>query len=95
VIFPAIAQLLQDRRLRPSDFRVYGFALERLDLGEFRPLKARTVADAVRMRRSHASRSLRRLTSLGYLDAHDKLDGHTRQYRLRMSVREPARLSVA
>ena len=85
MIFPAIAQALQDRRLRPSDYRVLGVALESLDLMEFRTLKGGWVARRVKMRPHHAASSLRRLTTLGYLER-GELDGHTWTYRLRYSV---------
>ena len=95
MILPALSQALQDRRLRPSDLRVYGVALELLDLGEFRALKARTVAHRLLLRRQHAASSLSRLTKLGYLEAADQLNGHTRTYRLRMSVQGLGRLDAA
>ena len=90
MILPAVAQAMQDRRLRPSDLRVYGIALESLDLMEFRPLKAGAVAHRLKtprgtMRPQHAARSLRHLVRLGYLER-GNLDGHTWTYRLRYSV---------
>lgn len=85
MILPAIAQALQDRRLRPSDYRVLGVAIESLDLMEFRRLKGGWVARRVRMRPHHAASALRRLVTFGYLER-GPLDGHTWTYRLRYSV---------
>jgi hypothetical protein len=90
IAFPALTQALQDRRLRPSDFRVYGVCLERLDFMEFRPLKAKAVTDKLtsrraRMRESHVAAALRILCRLGYLER-GNLEGHTWTYRLRYSL---------
>jgi hypothetical protein len=85
IAFPALTQALQDRRLRPSDYRVLGVALETLDFMEFRRLKGGWVARRVKMRPHHAASSLRRLATLGYLER-GPLDGHTWTYRVRFSV---------
>lgn len=85
IAFPALTQALQDRRLRPSDYRVYGAAIEALDLMERRPLKARSVARRIGMRPHHAASALRRLAKLGYLER-GELVGHTWTYRLCYSL---------
>ena len=95
MILPAITQALQDGDLRPTDYRVYGYCLEYLDLVEFRPLKAKACAERIKKRRQHVAWSLRRLTALGYLEAGTKLDGHTRTYRLRLSVQRSGQNKAA
>ena len=81
IAFPALTQALQDRRLRPGDYRVYGYAIQHCNLETFTPLKARAVKHAVGLRREQVTRALRRLATCGYLVA-GPLEGHTRTWRL-------------
>ncbi len=95
MILPAVTQALQDHQLRPTDYRVYGYCLEYLDLVTFRALKAKPCSRVIGKHRSQVTRSLLRLTKLGYLEAGAKLDGHTRTYRLCLSVTKSAHNKAA
>lgn len=65
---PVLMQMVRDRRVTPTDLRVWVVASQRLDFEEFRPLKILPLAYEMHLDRSHVARSIRNLSQLGYLD---------------------------
>lgn len=65
---PILCTMALDRRLSPTDIRVFIVASQYLDFIEYRVLKVAAVAHALRAAPSHVAKAMRRLTMFGYLD---------------------------
>jgi hypothetical protein len=84
---PSVAEAMRDHQL-PLVARVTLWHLaSRLDLYEFREVKAASLACEMRIKENTASQTLLRLASAGYLDMHEKQ--RPRAYRLLWSRRQP------
>lgn len=64
---PALLSLARDRRLKPTDIRVYILACQHLDFVELRPLKLLVLAHDGHLSRSQVSESLGRLVRCQYI----------------------------
>jgi len=84
-VIPAPIAALKDRRLRRTDLIVYGVALEALSFYEPRRFKVRVVGRAAHLHFPDASRAIRRLVVLGYLES-GPTDGRSHTYLLRSTV---------
>lgn len=78
-------QMVRDRRVTPTDLRVWVVASQRLDFEEFRPLKILPLAYEMHLDRSHVARSIRNLSQMGYLDRRAQMAaGDARRYFFRL-----------
>lgn len=67
-VFPPILhQMVRDRRVTPTDMRVFVVASQLLDFEEFRPLKILQIAHEMHTDVSWVARSMRHLVRLGYI----------------------------
>lgn len=89
-VIPAAAiAAYRDRRLKRRDLIVYAAALERLSFHQPQPFKVRQMALVVGIHFAHVAASLRRLTSLGYLQRGPDDRHHT--YILQLQAPEKPR----
>ena len=83
--------MARDRRVQPTDIRVYIIAQDYLDFEVYRTLKLLVIAHEARLSRSHVSESLGRLVRFGYLQRGERRttgDPHTFRLPFSWGVRE-------
>lgn len=90
---PALVSMARDRRLKPTDIRVYILACQHLDFVQPRPLKLLVIAHDGNLSRSHVSESLTRLVRLQYLAREVRTSPNDPvAFRLNFSVPLPSRV---
>lgn len=87
-ITPALRRMAMDRRLGPRAIRIYVYLADELDFNDYKPVKLLRLHRELRIDRGHASRTMRSLCDLGYLDRGPR-EGQRgpNTYRLRYTVR--------
>ena len=80
---PAIRQAAHDRRLTPIESRAVAVLWAHLSSDEYRPMKMESLGALLGIRRESASKIMRRLVAVGYVDEHcGESNAHARHFLL-------------